>query len=71
VFGAYAYDAAVAVFKAIEAAGTTDSEKVREALLRVSFTGVSGEIAFRPNGDLKSEAFAKKTIKNGKAVDVR
>jgi len=71
VFGAYAYDAAVAVFKAIEAAGTTDPEKVREALLRVSFTGVSGEIAFRPNGDLKSEAFAKKTIKNGRAVDVR
>jgi len=71
VFGAYAYDAAMAIFKAIGAAGTTYAEKVREALLKVSFEGVSGEIAFRPNGDLQSEAFAKKTIKNGKTVNVK
>lgn len=71
VFGAYSYDAAVAVFKAIEVAGTPDAGKVREALLNVSFEGVSGEIAFRPNGDLQSEAFAKKTIKNGQAVNVQ
>ena len=71
VFGAYSYDAAMAIFKAIEAAGTTNSEKVREALLKVSFEGVSGEIAFRPNGDLRSEAFAKKTIKNGQVGNVQ
>ncbi|MEW6363137.1 MAG: penicillin-binding protein activator [Acidobacteriota bacterium] len=70
VFGCYAYDAAMAIFKAMEAAGTTDPEKVREALLAISFQGVSGEVAFRPNGDLKSEAFGKKTIKNGQAVDI-
>jgi branched-chain amino acid transport system substrate-binding protein len=71
VFGAYAYDAATAIFKAIEAAHAIDPVKIREALLKVSFIGVSGEIAFRPNGDLRSEAFAKKTIKNGQAVDVK
>lgn len=71
VFGAYSYDAAMAIFKAIGAASTNDPDKIREALLKVSFTGVSGEIAFRRNGDLKSEAFAKKTIKNGQTVDVK
>lgn len=71
IFGAYSYDAAMAIFKAIEAAGTTDAIKVREALLKVSFEGVSGEIAFRPNGDLRSEAFAKKTIKNGQVVNIQ
>ncbi len=71
VFGAYSYDAAMAIFKATEAAGTTDAEKVREALSKVSSEGVSGEIAFRPNGDLQSEAFAKKTIKNGQVVNVQ
>lgn len=71
VFSAYAYDAAMAIFKAIEAACTIDPTKIREALLKVSFIGVSGEIAFRANGDLRSEAFAKKTIKNGQAVDVK
>ena len=71
MFGAYSYDAAMAIFKAIEAAGTAEAEKVRQALLKVSFTGVSGDIAFRPNGDLQSEAFARKTIKSGQAVDVK
>ncbi|MBN2136689.1 MAG: ABC transporter substrate-binding protein [Sedimentisphaerales bacterium] len=71
VFGAYSYDAAMAIFRGMEAAGTTNTEKVREALLKVSFEGVSGEIAFRPNGDLQSEAFAKKTIKNGQVLNVQ
>jgi branched-chain amino acid transport system substrate-binding protein len=71
VFGAYAYDAAMAIFRAVEAANATDSAKAREALLKVSFPGVSGDVAFRANGDLQSEAFAKKTIKNGQAVDFK
>lgn len=70
VFGAYSYDAAMAIFRAVEAAGTTDPTKIREALLEESFQGVSGEVAFRPNGDLRSEAFSKRTIRNGQVVDV-
>jgi branched-chain amino acid transport system substrate-binding protein len=71
VFGAYAYDTAMAVFKAIKNSDTIDPDKVRESLLTVSFQGVSGDIAFRSNGDLQSEAFARKTIINGKAVNVK
>lgn len=70
VFGAYSYDAAMAIFRAVETAGNTDPTKVRKALSKESFQGVSGEIAFRPNGDLQSEAFSKKTIKNGQAVNI-
>lgn len=70
VFGAYSYDAAMAIFRAIEKVGSEVPSKIREALLSVSFEGVSGQIAFRPNGDLQSEAYAKKTIMNGQAVDV-
>ncbi len=70
VFGAYSYDAAMAVFKAIEACGSTDTEKIRDALLKVSFVGVSGDITFHPNGDVASKAFGRKTIKGGKAVNV-
>ena len=67
VFGAYSYDAANAIFKAIETAKSSESDKIREALLKVSFPAVSGQIAFRPNGDLSSEAFSRKTIIDGKA----
>lgn len=68
VFGAYAYDAASAVFKAIEAAQGLETDKIRQALHNVVFQGVSGKIVFTKNGDLQSEAFDKKTIKNGKGI---
>jgi branched-chain amino acid transport system substrate-binding protein len=71
VFGAYAYDAAFAIFRAVETVGTADPAKVREVLLKQTFQGVSGDIAFRANGDLQSEAFSKKTIKNGQAVTIK
>ena len=70
IFGAYSFDAANAVFRAVKVAGSTNAQKIRDSLLTVSFVGVSGHIAFRSNGDLKSEAFARKTIKNGQAVNV-
>jgi branched-chain amino acid transport system substrate-binding protein len=68
ILSAYAYDAAMAVFKAIETCGSTDSEKIREALSKVSFTGVSGEIAFLSNGDLASQSIGRMTIKGGKPI---
>jgi branched-chain amino acid transport system substrate-binding protein len=71
VFGASAYDAVEAVCKAMSACKSTDPEHIRDALAKASFTGVSGRIAFRSNGDLDSEAFAKMTVRDGKAVSVR
>ncbi len=71
VFGAYSYDAANAIFKAIEASKSIETEKIREALLKVSFTGVSGDVAFHPNGDLASESVSKNTIQNGQVVSVK
>lgn len=70
VFGAYAYDAANAVFKAIEACECAEGPGIRDALLNVSFPGVSGDIAFKPNGDVKSQAFARFTIENGQPKSV-
>jgi branched-chain amino acid transport system substrate-binding protein len=70
VFGAYSYDAAAAVFKAVEATQNLDPVGLRDALHKVSFMGVSGEIAFRADsGDLRSEAYSRKTITNGQPTD--
>ncbi len=68
VFAAYAYDAAGAVFNAIEASNSTQPEEIRGALLNTSFEGVSGHIAFRANGDVAAEAFARQTIRDGQVV---
>ncbi|MBL7185386.1 MAG: ABC transporter substrate-binding protein [Phycisphaerae bacterium] len=70
VFSAYAYDAAMAIFEAVRKCQSIEAERIKETMLSISFEGVSGKIAFKANGDLKSEAFAKKTIKSGKAVNV-
>ena len=70
IFGAYSFDAADAIFKAVKSANSVDATKIKDALLNISFTGISGDIAFKENGDLKSEAFGRMTIKNGKAMNV-
>lgn len=71
IFSAYSYDAATAVCKAFDACKSTDPEKARDALLKVSFMGVSGKVAFKGNGDLNSEAFGRMTIKGGKVINVK
>lgn len=72
VLAAYSYDAATAVFKALEHAGASAApDALRTALGKVAFTGVSGEVAFKENGDLKSEAYDRKNIRNGKVETVK
>jgi branched-chain amino acid transport system substrate-binding protein len=46
-----AYDATNVLFEAIKKAGTTDTEKVREALSGIEFEGVAGKITFDSEGD--------------------
>jgi len=46
-----AYDATNVLLSAIEKAGTTDTEKVRDALAGIEFEGVAGVITFDAEGD--------------------
>ena len=58
---AMGYDAYFVALEAIKAAGTTDSEAVKNALSSVTYTGVTGAIAFGENGDAnRTSAFIKK-----------
>lgn len=71
VFGAYSYDAFMAIAKAVQKAQSIESEKIRQALVNLIFEGVSGQIKFKENGDLDSEAYAVMTIKDGKVVSAK
>ena len=58
---AMGYDAYFVALEAIKAAGTTDSEAVKNALPSVTYTGVTGAISFGENGDAnRTSAFIKK-----------
>jgi branched-chain amino acid transport system substrate-binding protein len=63
---ALGYDAYCVALEAIKAAGVTDSAKIRDALVNVSYTGVTGAITFDANGDAKKNMAYIKTIKDGK-----
>jgi branched-chain amino acid transport system substrate-binding protein len=63
-YGTYAYDAAMAYFKAVKMAGTTDPAKVKAALLKLDYQGASKHVKFRPNGDSGSSYVAFR-ITNG------
>lgn len=66
-FAAQAYDAMHIVAQAIDRAGSTDSEKIREALLETSFTGVMGPFSFTEGRDPAStEGVVVLTMKAGK-----
>ncbi|WDP93264.1 MAG: branched-chain amino acid ABC transporter substrate-binding protein [Desulfobacter sp.] len=59
-YATYAYDAAMSLLKAIKAAGSTDSAKVKAELMKLDFQGVSKHVKFRANGDSGSSYIAFK-----------
>ena len=63
-YGTYAYDAAIAYFKAVKMAGSTDPAKVKAALLKLDFHGASKRVKFNKKGDSGSSYVAFK-ITNG------
>lgn len=50
-FAAQAYDTLFIVAKAIDAAGAPDSEKIKDALIKVKYTGVMGPFSFSESRD--------------------
>ena len=63
---ALGYDAYLAAFKAIEAAQSTNGADIREALTKLTYTGVTGDISFNADGDANKNAAYVKEIKDGK-----
>lgn len=71
VIAAYAYDAASAVIQGMQnITGVLTSDLIREQLLLLNFEGVTGRISFKPNGDVNSEGYGKRSIRAGKAIEI-
>ena len=62
---ALGYDAYMVAVAAIEKAGTTDGPALRDALMSLEMTGVTGALSFDENGDaIKNQAIVK-TVEDG------
>lgn len=73
-FGGYGYDGLMMGLDAIKRAGTTDKDKVRDALEQTkNFVGISGVYTMSPtdHGGLDISAFRMVQIKDGKFVEVK
>ena len=70
-YAPYAYDAVMVFAKAIQQAGSSDPAKFLPALAKINHQGVTGTIAFDPNGDLLNAALTLYTYRNGKKVKLQ
>ena len=67
-YSGYAYDSAMAYFKAVKAAGSTDPDKVKAELMKLDYDGATKHIKFKPNGDSGSNYIIRK-VDNGKFIN--
>ena len=67
MFGAYGYDTAMLAALAIDEAGSTDSDAIRQALFEVSktFQGLTGDTTVDEYGMQVSEAYGVFIYKDG------
>lgn len=64
MFGTMAYDATMILIKAIESAGTTDPEKICDALRTTNYAGITGNFQF-DDTNTPTKDLVVKTIKDG------
>ena len=64
------YDAAWAAIKAMQAAGSTKPDAYRPKLQSIGFDGITGHIAFNPDGSLKNGSSTMYQVKGGQFVTI-
>jgi branched-chain amino acid transport system substrate-binding protein len=69
-YAPFGYDAAWAAIKAMQAANSTSPNDYRPKLKDIDFDGITGKIAFNPDGSLKHGSSTMYQVKNGQWVTV-
>ena len=63
---ALGYDAYMVAIEAIKAAGSTDSEAIKNALAYVRYSGVTGDVIFDEEGDVDKDIIFIKGVDTAK-----
>lgn len=66
VYSPYTYDATMLLVDAMQRAGSIDPKAYIPELLKSNFKGVTANIAFEPNGEMKNPAITLYVYKDGK-----
>ena len=70
IYAPYVYDATMVMVAAMQKANSTDPKKYLPELAKISYTGVTGPIAFDSKGDIRNGALTLYTYKGGKREQV-
>ena len=62
LYAPFSYDAVMAIVNAMKIANSVDREAIAAAMPKVNFEGITGQIVFDPNGDIKDGAVSVFTI---------
>ncbi len=68
IYSPYTYDATMLMVDAMKRAGSTDPKVYIPELLKSNYKGVTANIAFEPNGEIKNPAITLYVYKEGKKV---
>ncbi|MDD5336461.1 MAG: branched-chain amino acid ABC transporter substrate-binding protein [Rhodoferax sp.] len=70
IYSPFTYDATFVLVDAMKRANSTDPKVYTPKLLETNFKGVTANIAFEPNGELKNPSMTLSTYKGGKKVSL-
>ncbi|WP_286758126.1 branched-chain amino acid ABC transporter substrate-binding protein, partial [Ralstonia sp. RL] len=70
IYAPYVYDAVMVMVEAMKKAGSAEPAKYLPELHKISYKGVTGNIAFDPKGDIKDGTLTLYTYKGGKRVQL-
>jgi len=68
IYSPFTYDATFVLVDAMKRANSTDPKVYTPKLVETNFKGVTANIAFEPNGELKNPSMTLSTYKDGKKV---
>jgi branched-chain amino acid transport system substrate-binding protein len=71
IYSPYTYDATFVLVDAMKRANSTDPKKYIPFLQKTNYKGVTANIVFEPNGELKNAATTLYTYKDGKKAPVQ
>jgi branched-chain amino acid transport system substrate-binding protein len=66
IYAPYVYDAVMVMVEAMKKAGSAEPAKYLPELQKITYKGVTGNIAFDPKGDIKEGTLTLYTYKGGK-----
>jgi branched-chain amino acid transport system substrate-binding protein len=70
IYSPFTYDATFVLVDAMKRANSTDPKVYLPKLLETNFKGVTANIAFEPNGEMKNPSMTLSTYKDGKKVSL-